>query len=171
MINTWQLYQKIKGKKKDPQTPDKYQLCSKRSWDGQISRWRRLLHEYDPPQSSEDIIVIPQLIHSTSSQSSQDSEYSPLVSAMSTEDSSDLVDVFGDLKAIIVEPLPVSADKEPTPQQQVHNVTTHKENIGPTKTPLARGPITIRFNSHLKANRALNFNQKTELDEDETLVY
>jgi len=31
----------------EPQTPDKYQKCSKRSWDGQIRKWRRLLHKYD----------------------------------------------------------------------------------------------------------------------------
>ena len=29
-------------------TPDPYQVCSKRSWDGQIRKWRRLLHKYDP---------------------------------------------------------------------------------------------------------------------------
>jgi len=31
----------------EPQTPDKYQKCSKRSWDGQIRKWRRLLHKFD----------------------------------------------------------------------------------------------------------------------------
>lgn len=29
-------------------TPDPFQVCSKRSWDGQIRKWRRLLHKYDP---------------------------------------------------------------------------------------------------------------------------
>ena len=28
--------------------PDKFQTCSKRSWDGQVSKWRRILHIYDP---------------------------------------------------------------------------------------------------------------------------
>lgn len=32
-----------------PQTPDKHQLCSKRSFDGQVRKWRRMLHEWDPP--------------------------------------------------------------------------------------------------------------------------
>jgi len=32
-------------------TPDKYQICSKRSWDGQIIKWRKSLHKYDPPTS------------------------------------------------------------------------------------------------------------------------
>ena len=36
----------------DPRTPEKEQICSKRSWDGQISKWRRALHAYDP--KSED---------------------------------------------------------------------------------------------------------------------
>jgi len=27
--------------------PNKYQVCSKRSWDGQIKKWRRHLHNYD----------------------------------------------------------------------------------------------------------------------------
>jgi len=40
---------KEKRKRCDPQTPNIYQVCSKRSWDGQIRKWRRLLHKYDPP--------------------------------------------------------------------------------------------------------------------------
>jgi len=31
-----------------PQTPDKNKVCSKRSWDGMVRKWRRLLHRYDP---------------------------------------------------------------------------------------------------------------------------
>lgn len=41
------MYRKDR-KRDDPRTPDKYQVCSKRSWDGQISKWRRLLHRFDP---------------------------------------------------------------------------------------------------------------------------
>eukprot|EP01103_Thecamoeba_quadrilineata_P013283 TRINITY_DN3642_c0_g1_i1.p1 TRINITY_DN3642_c0_g1~~TRINITY_DN3642_c0_g1_i1.p1 ORF type:complete len:460 (+),score=120.83 TRINITY_DN3642_c0_g1_i1:82-1461(+) len=37
-----------KRKRYDPQTPNKFQVCSKRSWDGQIKKWRRLVHQYDP---------------------------------------------------------------------------------------------------------------------------
>jgi hypothetical protein len=33
---------------RDPQTPDIHSVCSRRSWDGQIKKWRRLLHAYDP---------------------------------------------------------------------------------------------------------------------------
>ncbi|KAF2070220.1 hypothetical protein CYY_008466 [Polysphondylium violaceum] len=39
---------KSKRKPTDPKTPNKYQICSKRSWDGQVRKWRRLLHQYDP---------------------------------------------------------------------------------------------------------------------------
>lgn len=39
---------KSQRKKGMPQTPDKYQSCSKRSWDGQVRAWRRQLHQYDP---------------------------------------------------------------------------------------------------------------------------
>lgn len=31
-----------------PRTPDKHQVCSKRSWDGQVRKWRRSLHRWDP---------------------------------------------------------------------------------------------------------------------------
>eukprot|EP00755_Sulcionema_specki_P014675 Sspe_Gene.57342::Locus_31469_Transcript_1_1_Confidence_1.000_Length_1432::g.57342::m.57342 len=31
----------------EPKTPNIYQKCSKRAWDGQMRRWRQLLHEFD----------------------------------------------------------------------------------------------------------------------------
>jgi len=40
------------GNPQHPQTPRKEQKCSKRSWDGQVRKWRRALHAYDP---NEDI--------------------------------------------------------------------------------------------------------------------
>jgi len=37
------------GRKPDhPRTPKKAQACSKRSWDGQLKKWRRDLHLWDP---------------------------------------------------------------------------------------------------------------------------
>ena len=39
----------------DPRTPDVYQICSKRSWDGQIKKWRRTLHAFDEITSPEDL--------------------------------------------------------------------------------------------------------------------
>uniref|UniRef100_A0A7S1J603 Histone RNA hairpin-binding protein RNA-binding domain-containing protein n=1 Tax=Eutreptiella gymnastica TaxID=73025 RepID=A0A7S1J603_9EUGL len=33
--------------KHEPQTPNALQKCSKRSWDGQIRKWRQQLHKYD----------------------------------------------------------------------------------------------------------------------------
>ena len=32
----------------DPMTPDVRQACSKRAFDGQVRKWRRMLHEWDP---------------------------------------------------------------------------------------------------------------------------
>jgi len=46
--NYIRLIKKEQRSYSEPQTPDKYQICSKRSWDGQIRVWRRLLHHYDP---------------------------------------------------------------------------------------------------------------------------
>jgi len=46
-------------KKGDPKTPDKYQKCSKRSWDGQIKKWRRQLHQHDPAADKDEIEVNP----------------------------------------------------------------------------------------------------------------
>ncbi len=37
-------WKRVRGQ---PRTPDKHSNCSKRSWDGQVRKWRRLLHEYD----------------------------------------------------------------------------------------------------------------------------
>jgi len=33
-----------------PRTPRKEQACSKRSWDGQLKKWRRELHKWDPEE-------------------------------------------------------------------------------------------------------------------------
>jgi histone RNA hairpin-binding protein len=44
-------YQRTKA---HPRTPDIRQVCSKRSWDGQIRKWRRLLHEFDPPKDEDE---------------------------------------------------------------------------------------------------------------------
>lgn len=48
-----------KRKREDPKTPNKYQVCSKRSWDGQIRKWRRMLHFYDPADLKESQAANP----------------------------------------------------------------------------------------------------------------
>lgn len=40
----------------DPHTPDKYANCSKRSFDGQLRKWRRQLHAYDPIGHTSDVL-------------------------------------------------------------------------------------------------------------------
>lgn len=35
--------------------PDIYQICSKRSWDGQVKKWRRSLHEFDKFATEEEL--------------------------------------------------------------------------------------------------------------------
>jgi hypothetical protein len=45
----------VDRRKGDPRTPDKHQVCSKRSWDGQVRKWRRQLHFYDPDEVLEDL--------------------------------------------------------------------------------------------------------------------
>ncbi|EFA79864.1 hypothetical protein PPL_06684 [Heterostelium album PN500] len=50
---------KSRRKKTDPRTPNKNQVCSKRSWEGQIGKWRRLLHQFDPADAlSKEMIDI-----------------------------------------------------------------------------------------------------------------
>jgi len=39
--------------KEHPKTPRKVQTCSKRSWDGQVKKWRRELHKWDPEDPTE----------------------------------------------------------------------------------------------------------------------
>lgn len=36
--------------------PDVFQKCSKRSWDGQVRKWRRELHQYDSVEKKEEEI-------------------------------------------------------------------------------------------------------------------
>eukprot|EP00959_Pyramimonas_sp_CCMP1952_P102344 2141001-Pyramimonas_sp.AAC.1 len=46
---------------KHPVTPDVRQICSKRSWDGQVKKWRRALHEWDPEAGAEDVQFSPKI--------------------------------------------------------------------------------------------------------------
>jgi len=46
------LVPKDKRRKEHPRTPRKEQICSKRSWDGQVKKWRRELHKWDPATDS-----------------------------------------------------------------------------------------------------------------------
>eukprot|EP01059_Diplonema_ambulator_P004873 TRINITY_DN14602_c0_g1_i2.p1 TRINITY_DN14602_c0_g1~~TRINITY_DN14602_c0_g1_i2.p1 ORF type:complete len:355 (+),score=77.10 TRINITY_DN14602_c0_g1_i2:143-1207(+) len=38
---------KFEVEAEQPRIPNVYQVCSKRAWDGQVRRWRQLLHKYD----------------------------------------------------------------------------------------------------------------------------
>lgn len=42
-----------------PVTPDKYLSCSKRSFDGMIKKWRKLLHQYETNESNNIIPITP----------------------------------------------------------------------------------------------------------------
>ena len=35
--------------------PDIYQKCNKKNWDGQVRKWRRALHSYDPISSVDNL--------------------------------------------------------------------------------------------------------------------
>jgi hypothetical protein len=53
--NYLRLVPKDKRQAKDPQTPNALQVCSKRSWDGQLAIWRKLLHYYDISSENTEI--------------------------------------------------------------------------------------------------------------------
>lgn len=53
---------------RDPRTPDKFQICSTRSWTGQVKSWRRRLHEWDPPTEGK----VNLFAHPTKSNASED---------------------------------------------------------------------------------------------------
>lgn len=52
-----------------PWTPNKFQICSKRSWDGQVRKWRRALHKFDPnePECADDDTIDTESNHSNDS--------------------------------------------------------------------------------------------------------
>lgn len=87
--------------KEDPKTPEKFQMCSTRSWVGQIKNWRRKLHVWDPPSEGQEYLF------SSSSQSSVqslpcevkmevDSNCDADDDMMSTSTPSSVDDLFGD---------------------------------------------------------------------------
>jgi len=42
----------------DPKTPDIHQTCSKRSWDGQVRKWRRALHAFDEITDESQLVEV-----------------------------------------------------------------------------------------------------------------
>jgi histone RNA hairpin-binding protein len=52
-----QLVPKWKRQKTHPATPNKYTLCSTRSWQGQIRVWRKQLHNFDPAPQQQQFSV------------------------------------------------------------------------------------------------------------------
>ena len=45
-------------KRTHPRTPDKYEVMSKRSWDGRIKTWRKALHKWTPSAESQAAEVL-----------------------------------------------------------------------------------------------------------------
>lgn len=43
-----------RNRRTDPWTPDVHQVCSKRAFEGQVKKWRRQLHAWDPPEDQEE---------------------------------------------------------------------------------------------------------------------
>lgn len=66
-------------KNRHPRTPDPYQVCSKRSYDGQIRKWRRLLHEYDPPEEDDEEVVARPVIPEVYLNSGQGRKATPTI--------------------------------------------------------------------------------------------
>ena len=52
--------QRQEGNELHPYTPRLNQVCSKRSWDCQVGRWRRTLHQWDSAPSAEEMRKAPE---------------------------------------------------------------------------------------------------------------
>ena len=49
------LIPKNERSREDPMTPEVDQVCSKRSWDGQVTKWRRMLHAFDDIENKSQL--------------------------------------------------------------------------------------------------------------------
>ncbi|XP_022086543.1 uncharacterized protein LOC110977060 [Acanthaster planci] len=67
-------YKRVKNK--HISTPNKFQKCSRRAWDGLIKLWRRKLHEYDPEGTYKPERVARKELHFSDSTSETPSEAS-----------------------------------------------------------------------------------------------
>ena len=55
-----------------PWTPNKFQICSKRSWDGQVRKWRRALHKFDPESDeAEEVDAVEEVEESCETESNE----------------------------------------------------------------------------------------------------
>jgi len=71
--------------KEEPRTPDKHQMCSKRSWDGQVRKWRRLLHSYDPESTDSSSDSLDLIVDVDSIEEDKDNDVNDSVTVLTNE--------------------------------------------------------------------------------------
>lgn len=111
----------------DPQTPDKNQRCSTRSWMGQIKRWRRKLHLWDNLENGNPVYGLLVSDQSTSDSKSWDS-YSSIDSEKASLAASEWLDQVSDSEASQPEEF-VKPLKMPQVEDDIYRFTslTHYE--------------------------------------------
>eukprot|EP00007_Cunea_sp_BSH-02190019_P005832 CAMPEP_0174241254 /NCGR_PEP_ID=MMETSP0417-20130205/22442_1 /TAXON_ID=242541 /ORGANISM="Mayorella sp, Strain BSH-02190019" /LENGTH=452 /DNA_ID=CAMNT_0015320463 /DNA_START=62 /DNA_END=1417 /DNA_ORIENTATION=+ len=94
-----------------PRTPDKTQVCSKRSWDGQVRKWRRLLHEFDTaPADDEEEIDMASLTYLADAESALQKVQSAHSSASATASTS----ASAPMPSTSADPSPAASPQQPS---------------------------------------------------------
>jgi len=122
--------------KEHPKTPRKSQTCSKRSWDGQVKKWRRELHKWDPEDPTEfDTLMSDEILKFVYG----DTEEMPIIIAQLKEQISEFMRT-GTLGKISDNSLYDCIDDEPTPKSE------QKENDRSATTMRQSPPEALQDN-------------------------
>ena len=140
-LNKFVPQNKLKGY---PIPPNIYDKCSKRAWDGQVRKWRRLLHKFDDVTSFEDCEKVKKIIFEEEKRKKEENRLKRIKAFESQMAAASMTP-----SNLNVTPLTTSnpANHHPLPTLMMDSTPLHSGNI-PSNTSLFARNMGISSNFH-----------------------